>query len=62
MCLSLGCAGLLSSCSFENNYIEKTYSVEGTPDSANAFVGLNNCAVSGGTLTAEAGTSQQACF
>ncbi|MBR4774968.1 MAG: hypothetical protein IK008_02600 [Bacteroidales bacterium] len=51
-----------NACRFENNYINKTYSVEGTPDSANAFVGLNNCAVSGGTLTMEGGNSQQACW
>ena len=51
-----------NACRFENNYIDKTYSVEGTPDSANAFVGLNNCAVSGSTLTLEGGNSQQACW
>ena len=49
-----------NACLFENNYCVGKYSTEGMPDSANAFVGMNNCAVKGSALHLEGGTSQQA--
>lgn len=49
-----------NACRFSGNHCLGKYSVEGMPDGAGAFVGMNNCSVSGSVLDLEGGNSQQA--